>query len=363
MKRIVLISIAFAVVVSALCAVSAADANSTGDVAAVDESDSQVLVLDNTSQELQSSPETVGENVICADMDRTTYMQENGSDSKSQDQCKIEIASQGKYFREKTVKVKLTDSSGNPLSGKRVVLKFSNGRTVTKYTKSDGLATYNVGFNAGKYTVTATFEGASASHDFEITKAPAKIKVKKRLSTYFGNKPLKITVTNKVTGKRINGVRLMVIVSNGKKTKKFYVKTQVKGTAYFWGSDLKAGKYRLKIKCDPSQASAKAKKSQLKIKKADGKIMLKKKSAKAGKYSQFIIKLKNTKTSKKISYAKVLIKVTNGKKTKTLTKKTNYYGRITLKTLKWPAGKYKFKIACRSSAVTAKPRKATLKII
>jgi ribosomal protein L23 len=233
---------------------------------------------------------------------------------------------------------------------------------VSAYTKSDGVAKYNVGFNAGKYTVTTTFEGASATYAFEIAKAPAKIKVKKKLTTYFGNKPLKIKVINTATKKRINGVRLMVIVTKGKKSKKFYVTTQVKGTAYFWGSDLKAGKYKVKIKCDPNQASAKAKKSKLKIKKTDGKITIKKKSAGAGKYSQFIIKLKNTKNNKKISYAKVKIKVTNGKKTKVLKERTNYYGKVVLHTLKWPAGKYKFKIACKSSAVTAEPRKKTLKI-
>ena len=271
---------------------------------------------------------------------------------------KITLSQSGSYFGGKTVSAKVVDTNNNnaPLSDIPVTFRFSNGKSATVYTGSNGVATYKVPFNPGTYSVAATipssYSAAKASMgNVRIDKAPATIQPKK-LTTKFGTcKKFKVSVINSKTKKGISGVKLLLKVYTGKKAKKVHVTTDGSGNAYYAPSKLKVGKHKVKVSIDSKAVSAKAKKSRITVKKAsvgldtyDGIWYYK--DVKKGKY---YIGVYNKNAGGYLKGIKLKVKVYTGKKAKTYTLKTKKDGFAILKTKGIKVGKHKVKITFKGN--------------
>ena len=265
---------------------------------------------------------------------------------------KITLSQSGSYFGGKTVSAKVVNTkNNNPLSGVAVTFKFSNGKSAIVYTGSNGVATYNVPFNPGTYSVTATISSsysasATTLSNIKIAKAKGKITPSK-LSTKFGvNKYFKVKVINTQTKKGISGVKLLLKVYTGKKAKKVHATTDSSGVAYYNAAKLKVGKHKVKVSVATKVVSAKAKSSKITVKKA--RIGLNTydalyyyKDVKKGKY---YIGAYNKDAGGYLKGVKLKVKVFTGKKSKIYTLKTKKDGFAILKTKGIAVGKHKVQI-------------------
>ena len=281
-----------------------------------------------------------------------------GSGSSSGYAGKITLSQSGSYFGDKTVYARVVNTNNNnaPLSYVPVTFKFSNGKSVTVYTGSNGVAAYSVPFNPGTYSVTATipsnYHGSAASMgNIKIVKAPATIKPSKLTTKYGTCKSFKVKVVNSKTKKGIGGVKLLLKVYTGKKAKKVYVTTDSSGNAYYSPSKLKVGKHKVKVSIASGAVSAKAKKSRITVKKAsvglntyDGIYYYK--DVKKGRY---LIGVYNKNSGQYLKGIKLKVKVYTGKKAKTYTIKTKKDGYAILKTKGIKLGKHKVKITFKGN--------------
>lgn len=271
---------------------------------------------------------------------------------------KITLSQSGSYYGDKTVSAKVVNTNNNnaPLSNVPVTFKFSNGKSATVYTGSNGVATYKLPFNPGTYSVTATIPSsysasAASMGGIRIAKAPATISPSK-LKTFYGScKSFKVKVINSKTKKGIGGVKLLLKVYTGKKAKKVYVTTDSSGNAYYSPSKLKVGKHKVKVSIASNMVSAKAKKSKIKVKKASLGLntydaLYYYKDVKKGKY---YIGVYNKNAGGYIKGIKLKVKLSKGKKTKTYKLKTKKDGFAILKTKGLKVGKYKVKIAAKGN--------------
>ena len=268
----------------------------------------------------------------------------------------ITLSKSGSYFGGTTVSAKVINTKkGTALSDIPVTFKFSNGKSATVYTGSNGVATYKIPFNPGTYKVTATIPSsyqanATSLANIKIIKAPAKLTPKKLTTQFEADKFFKVKLINTKTKKAIGGVKLLLKVYTGKKAKKVYVTTASNGVASYSASKLKVGTHKVKVSIASSQAKAKAKTSKIKVKKAktvtyapDGLFLYKK----TGKY-YFGVANKNT--GKLIKGIKLKVKVYTGKKAKTYTLKTNKKGIGTLNTKSLAVGKHKVVVTSPGNA-------------
>ena len=285
---------------------------------------------------------------------------------------KITLSQSGSYYGGKTVSAKVVDTNNNnaALSGVAVTFKFSNGKSATVYTGSNGVATYNVPFSPGTYRVTATIaSGYSASaatlSNIKIVKASAKLSPSK-LTTKFGtSKTFKVKVINTKTKKGIGGVKLLLKVYTGKKAKKVHVTTASNGVAQYSAAKLKVGKHKVKVSVASKEVSAKAKKSKITVKKASVGLdtydaLYYYKDVKKGKY---YIGVYNKNAGGYLKGIKLKVKVFTGKKSKTYTIKTKKDGFAILKTKGIKVGKHKVQITFKGNKNFKKAKaKATIEV-
>ena len=285
---------------------------------------------------------------------------------------KITLSQSGSYFGGKTVSAKVVDTNNNnaPLSGVAVTFKFSNGKSATVYTGSDGVATYNVPFNPGTYSVTATIASSySASAvsmgNIKIVKASAKISPTKLSTKYGVNKYFKVKVINTKTKKGISGVKLLLKVYTGKKAKKAYATTNSNGVAYYNAAKLKVGKHKVKVSIATKAVKAKAKTSKITVKKASVGLdtydaLYYYKEVKKGKY---YIGVYNKNAGGYLKGIKLKVKVFTGKKSKTYTLKTKKDGFAVLKVKGIKVGKHKVQITFKGNKNFKKASaKATIEV-
>lgn len=284
---------------------------------------------------------------------------------------KITLSQSGSYFGDKTVSAKVINTNTNaPVSGAKVTFKFSNGKSATVYTGSNGVATYKIPFNPGTYKVTATIPsdigGASAVlANIKIVKAPATISPTKLSTKFQANKCFKVKVINSKTKKGIAGVKLQLKVYTGKKAKKVTVTTASNGVASYNAAKLKVGKHKVKVTIASKQVSAKAKTSKITVKKASTLIdkynaLYYYKDVKKGVY---YIGVYNKDAHQFIKGVKVKVKVFTGKKAKTYTLKTKKDGFAVLKTKGIKVGKHKVQITFKGNKNFKKSKaKATIEV-
>ena len=294
-----------------------------------------------------------------------------GTDAYVSIKGQITLSQSGTYFGDKRVSAKVINSNtGNPVSGAAVHFKFSNGKTATVYTGSNGIATYTLPFNPGTYRVTATLDsdigGTSASmSNIRITKAPATITPTKLSTKFESSKSFKIKVINSKTKKGIGGVKLLLKVYTGKKAKNVHVTTASNGVASYNPSKLKVGGHKVKVSIASSQVSAKAKTSKITVKKASTAIdkydaLYYYKDVKKGKY---YIGVYNKNAGKYIKGVKLKVKVFTGKKSKTYTVKTKKDGFGILKVKGLKVGKHKVQITFKGNKNYKKASaKATIEV-
>ena len=138
----------------------------------------------------------------------------------------------------------LTDSNGNPVSGKKVTIKV-NGKKYTRKTNSNGKVSVKIKSSKSKNSVKASFGGdnqfKSSSKKFNV------YVIKKSLSINIGNSKFLtngfIRVYLKSSGKALSKKRVTVYVGG----KKFALKTSSEGIAVFKPM-VKEGHYTVKAK-------------------------------------------------------------------------------------------------------------------
>jgi predicted outer membrane repeat protein len=271
---------------------------------------------------------------------------------------KIILSQSGSYYGDKTVSARVVDTNNNnaAIANVPVTFRFSNGRSATVYTGSNGVATYSVPFNPGTYSVTATIPSSySASAvsmgGIKITKASATIQPSKLTTKYGTCKSFKVRVINSHTKKGIGGVRLLLKIYTGKKAKKVYVTTDSSGNAYYSPSKLKVGKHKVKVSIASNMVSGKAKTSRITVKKASLGLstydaLYYYKDVKKGKY---YIGVYNKNSGERLKGMKIIVKVYTGKKAKTYKLKTKKDGYAILKTKGIKIGKHKVKITAKGT--------------
>lgn len=358
-KRTVLISVAVVMMISSIAMVSAADTDNitaaTEDCRAGELKLADANIKSDTSIEIHALADTKEDEIAKGPSD---VLAENGNSTNPA----ITIYDNGKYFGDKSITVKLIDASTNKsIAGATIMLNASNGKTKNVVTDSEGIATLKLTFDPGTYTITATYKSASASNtNVKIEKAPAKI-ISYKQAMHYGFKYFRVFVVNTVTQKPIAGAKVLLKVGHGKYVRKFYVKTDSRGYAYYSGADLKVGKHKVVAKCYSSQVNAKAKKTTWIIKKTKAKMKAKNLKVKKGKSKYFKVKI--TRGKRPLHSVRIKIELTKGKKTKAFHKRSDEKGFAKINTKKLPLGKYKVHITCKTSAIKAKEVNKKIKVI
>lgn len=283
----------------------------------------------------------------------------------------LKLEKSGKYYQGTTVTVSLIDSLNKPLANEKVTIKFSNGKSKTVTTNSNGVATYTLPFAPGKASATANVVSDNVKandaklSEFEIYKAPAKITPTKLSTTYKSGKYFQVKVINSKTEKAMGGVKLILKVYTGKKYKKVTVTTNNNGIAKYAASGLALGTHNVIVSpADTKYLTASSKKSSIKISKASISISAPKVTNEYKKSQTFKVTVKNKKTGAGMSGIKVIIKVYTGKKYKTFTVKTNSKGVATIKTNSLSKTTHNVVINVKgTSKYSAASKKSSIKIV
>ena len=244
----------------------------------------------------------------------------------------IKLSQVGTYYNNAALKVSLRTPSNQPVKGK-VKITFSNGKSVTLNTNSEGVASYSIPFAPGTYSATAkavsdnVIANSVTLKNIKISKSSATITPTKLSTTYASGKYFQVKVVNSKTKKAISGVKLNLKVYTGKKYKTVTVTTNSKGIAKYSASTLGIGTHKVVVSLkDTKYITAKSKKSSVKVSKATLKISAPKVTNQYKQAESFKVTVKNKASGKAMSGVKVTVKVYTGSKYKTYTKKTNSKG-------------------------------------
>lgn len=174
---------------------------------------------------------------------------------------KISVKDSNSYYKEKIkINIYLKDSNNVALNNKSVTVYF-NGKVSEKTT--DDLGKVSLSYSNLKpntYEGVVKFEGdgqynaSEAGFNVKINKIPLTIKTKNFNAYENANMFFKATVTNKVTGTPVSGIRVLFKVYSAK-TKKytnFYSTTDKNGVATL-NKNLKAGSYKISTLLDDSK--------------------------------------------------------------------------------------------------------------
>ena len=246
--------------------------------------------------------------------------------------ARIQMNQSGQYYGDKKVSVNIISNNNVSLYPIPVTLKFSNGKSATVITDSNGEASYNLPFSPGKYSVKASVNSnyldvkCSVLKNIVVKKADAKITLKKLTTSYGAKKYMEIKVSNVKTKKGISGVKLLVKVYNGKKVKKAYLTTNSKGIAKYNAAGLDVGVHKVKVSEVSPGVTAKARAGQIKVKKAPTTFLDEVGAIYIKKAKTYNIALFNKNNEKVIKGIKLHVKIYDGKKCYSYTVKTGKYG-------------------------------------
>ncbi|WP_405305781.1 hypothetical protein [Methanobrevibacter sp.] len=245
--------------------------------------------------------------------------------------AEIKISQSGSYYGEKTLKVKVIDENKTALYPIPVSLKFSNGKTATVITKSNGEATYKLPFNPGNYGVVAKIDSNIFKvnnvklNNIKIKNAPAEIILKKLSTSFRAKKYFLVKVVNSKTKRGIGGVKLLAKVYSKGKVKKIRFNTDLKGIAKFNTAGLDVGLHKIKIREISKGVTAKAKTSKIKVKKAHTTFLDEVGAIYIKEGGDYYITVFNKNTEKPIKGAKLTVKIYDGKKVYKYVVKTGKY--------------------------------------
>ena len=272
------------------------------------------------------------------------------------------ISQSGSYYNSKYVTVKVVNRDTKaPIKNTAVTLKFSNGKSATVTTNSNGVAKYKVPFDAGTYKVKAVsankyVKGQSGDLTVKILKHTGSITMK-QVGKYYKDKKITVKLYDSTTKSVVKYQYVKIKFSNGKTVN---VKTNSKGIATY-KVNFKPGKYTATASVSNKNIAFASKKlSKIKILKVPIKIVAKKfkTSYDSGKY--YKIKVINRVTKKGVKGVKLKIKIKGGK---TLTRTTKAGGKITFDASKYKVGKHKVSIKVASKKYhTGKAKKSSILI-
>ena len=240
----------------------------------------------------------------------------------------LDIACIGENYGNVTLTFKLTNGDTSFL-GENIIIRFSNGKSATVTTDSNGVANYSVPFDAGVYSVSASVEGdnvivSDASLDnIVIKKIPVYLDV---IVSGQYQRAVTLVVLDSSFTVPISGEKLEIKFSNGKSATSV---TNDMGIATYW-IPFSAGSYLLTADILSNRFYAQSKTISVKLLKATPELSASKKTFKLKtKSKKYTISLKDD-MSQPMKNVKVTLKV-NGK---TYNAKTNSKGKATFKITK-----------------------------
>ena len=249
----------------------------------------------------------------------------------------LSVSKAGNTYKNTVLTFKLMDKNKKALSNENIYIRFSNGKTAKITTNSKGQATYSIPFKPGTYSLTAElvsdgYKAKATLKNIKITKASATLTSTKLKTTYSSGKAFTVKVTEKNSKKAMSGIKLILKVYNGKKSKTVTVTTNSKGIARYDTSKLSIGSYKIVAKVkDAKFIIAKAKTSSIKISKATLKLTAPK-VTNTVKSGTFKVKVQNKETKKAMKGVKVSVKIFTGKKYKNYSAKTKANGEVAIST-------------------------------
>lgn len=318
-KKILLILL---ISIIAICTVSAVSAQDLNDTVIADDY--------NLSNDIEYDPFTVGG--PCDIVEEQSQSSCNVTFVLEKIPAEIQIKQSGEYYGDKKLTVKVINNTKASLYPVPVTLKFSNGKSATVVTDSKGAATYTLPFNPGKYSVKASISSnyldvkTQALKNIIVKKADAKITLKKLTTSFGAKKYFEVKLTNVKTKKGIGDVKLLVKVYTGKKVKKIYLTTNSKGIAKYNAAGLDVGVHKVKVSEVSGGVSAKAKTSQITVKKASTTFLDEVDAIYIKKAKTYNIALFNKNNEKVIKGIKIHVKIYDDKKSYTYDVKTGRYG-------------------------------------
>ena len=252
---------------------------------------------------------------------------------------KFTISQSGTYYNDKTLTVKVSDLNTNAVIGSvKFSLAFSNGKTVSLTTNSNGIATYKVPYSPGTYTVQASVSGSYEGQSSKVTVKIVKHKGTITLKTsgkYYKSKKITVKVVDSFTKKVVAKQAVKIKFSNGKTVT---VKTNSKGVATYT-IKYNPGKYSATASASNNNiAFAPKKVSNIKISKIPVKINSKKVKTAYGSGKYFYIKVINKATKKGVKGVKLKIKI---KGAKTIARTSGSGGQIKISASKFSIGTHK----------------------
>ena len=210
----------------------------------------------------------------------------------------------------------VNDETNEAVKGTRIDFYIPN--TSAKYyydtTNESGICVLHVdSLNAGTFKITASmndtanFNQVKASQNITIMKRPVNIKVSITSPYYYNSGSVAtIKVTDKNTGKALSGVRISFKISSYT----LYFTTNKKGIINIDSTSIAAGKYKVIIKADDAKYISDEQAKTITVKKATGKISVKKVTAYyKNPSSRVTVKITNTKNKKAIFNAKLFIQI------------------------------------------------------
>lgn len=251
----------------------------------------------------------------------------------------FELKQTSAYYKDTQLVFKLTNmNTKKGLANEQIDVRFSNGKTATLKTNSKGIATYDVPFNPGTYSVTAKthskyiYSNSVTLKNFIIGKTYLAFTPVKLSTSYGSGKCFTVKVKNMYTKHPMKSVKLKLKVYTGKSYKAYSVTTDSKGVARFDVSTLSIRTHKVTINNANKNMGGFEKASSITLTKAKLSITAPKITANHTGTSTFKITIKNKQTKKAMSNVKATIKVWSGKNYKTITVKTNKNGQASIST-------------------------------
>ena len=212
-------------------------------------------------------------------------------------------------------------------------------------TDSNGMLKVNVPskFEVGPYSLTLSLDSGVcySSPTVNIVRAPVVLKFKKIKTTYDSGKKLKIQAINKITNKPVPKAKLTIKVFTGKRYSTYNIVCDENGNAEFDTSKLSVGKHGITITSKDKNIQLSKVKSEIKIKRADAKV-ISPKSIKRG--LKLKVTVKNKISGNPIVKTTFKVKIYTGKYYRTADAKTNSKGILKIKTKNLSKGKHKITV-------------------
>ncbi|MDO5859559.1 hypothetical protein [Methanobrevibacter sp.] len=240
-KKYLFVLLLLVIAVGAVTGVSAGDANQMDAIA--DSADVTDEVAGVVESDEMTSPNNDNTEILADDEDNGTgdapeVISSNDNQPKA---AKISASKVTKYFKDaKTSQVKVL-SDGKAVSGVTVKVKIYTGssyKIVSGKTNSKGIATYKIptSLSSGKHKVVISILGSkysAKSVTTYITVKPRPLSIYSEYCTQYSVKGFISMVTDKLTKKTTNGIKMKILISNnGKWITKYLTTGKMRGTKF-----------------------------------------------------------------------------------------------------------------------------------